>query len=882
VTGPIVTRGRSLREFVPAAYLLRDADPRGGNGMLQALLDLLDAEIATVEDELARRYASLFVETCDDVDLAHFQALLGVTQLPGNQHPRALIGNIIGYRRGKGTIATLERVAAAASGWGAHAVDYFRLLGTTQNINHVRTGATTVPVRAPGPLEWADSPFDPLAHTVDVRAQGRYDIPNVGVHLWRLGPVTTVDPSDAAPTADQLRYRFHPLGIDTPLYSIGRSLDEMSAAAAVQAVDVTEPIRMSQLRDALADYYGDSAEQSVCIYDDGVAIPVTQVSVRALDDRVSGAWGAAPPATRVAIDPLRGRLAFAAAPQGPVTVRFVRARPMEIGSRDVADATPATVELSVGGTVTLDGALAGLPAAGGVVELADSGRYAPGVPLAVAGDAAVTIRAGSGNWPVLDPTGVTIACAAGARLTLTGLLVTGAPLRITGSPAAITLDRCTLVAGVTLRPDGTPDQPDEPSLILDLDNEAGTAVSISGCLTGPVRIGAPDAVVTIADSVLADAAGAGGAGSAHPEPVLVGAPLTPFPAWPDGVAGLRLQVGVGLVLDLRLPTAPTSLDDAAQAIRAALATLALDPDVTAAVDVTTIEVAVHDNRLVLAVPGDDEVSAVDASDTDNAATLLALTGDAGAYSAWSLLGDPVPEQPVLPVVPAHLGVELGPPGLAAAPADIELATQPASVADAAGALQAALPADAGSSPLVLVSDARLRVVPGARGWAVRFVDGAAARALGLHGPAAVLAGSSDGIVPAPSVTADRTSVLGAMHVVEANLSDSIVTGALLVERQQVGCVRYSYVGAGSRTPRRYQCVGPDTAGPPRFASLRFGAAAYAQLTPNCPPQIAVGGEDGSEMGAFAAVREPLRLAAMNSVLAEYLRLTAVGSIFLES
>jgi hypothetical protein len=54
VTGPIVTRGRSLREFVPAAYLLRDADPRGGNGMLQALLDLLDAEIATVEDELAR------------------------------------------------------------------------------------------------------------------------------------------------------------------------------------------------------------------------------------------------------------------------------------------------------------------------------------------------------------------------------------------------------------------------------------------------------------------------------------------------------------------------------------------------------------------------------------------------------------------------------------------------------------------------------------------------------------------------------------------------------------------------------------------------------------------------------------------------------------
>lgn len=36
------------------------------------------------------------------------------------------------------------------------------------------------------------------------------------------------------------------------------------------------------------------------------------------------------------------------------------------------------------------------------------------------------------------------------------------------------------------------------------------------------------------------------------------------------------------------------------------------------------------------------------------------------------------------------------------------------------------------------------------------------------------------------------------------------------------------------------------------------------------------------MGAFATVREPLRLAAVNSVLAEYLRLTAAGGIFLES
>jgi hypothetical protein len=879
VTGPIVSRGRSLRDLVPSAYLLRDADPQGGAGMLAALLDLLDAEIATIEDELALRYASLFVETCDDSDLPHFQALLGVTQLPGDEHPRALIGNIIGYRRGKGTVETLERVAAAASGWDAHAVDYFRLLGTTQNVGHLRLGVTTVSVRPLGPLEWAASPFDPLAHLVDVHAAGRYDIPDVGVHLWPLGPVTTVDPSDAVPTGDPRRWRFHPLGIDAPLYSIGRTLDALGPVAPVAPLDVTAPIHPAQLRDALADYYGESAGQSICIYDDGVAVPVTQVSVRNLDDRLSGAWGAAPPGTRVAIDPVRGRLAFAAAPQGPVSVRFVRARPAEIGSRDIADTTDPTVEVTAGGAPSLADALAGLPASGGVVELAGSGRFAPAATLTVGAGADVTIRAGTGNLPVLDVTATTIDCGAGAHLTLTGLLVTGAPLQITGSPAAITVDRCTLVAGTALRPDGSAVAPGAPSLILDLADDAGTAVQILGCLSGPVRIAAPDASLTVADTILA---GAGGPGTAAAEPVLVGAELTPFPAWPDGVAGLSLQVGVDLVVDLRLPSAPSSVADAALAIRAALGALALDPDVTNAVDVPAIDVAVTGDRLVLAVPGNGAVTAVDASPTDNAATLLGLTSAAGAHSAWSLLGDPVADPPVLPDLPALLLVEQGPPGLAASPANIELLRQPTSLVDSATLLQAGLPANGSGAPLVLVSDGRLRVVPGADGWAIRFAATPAARALGLCGPVPVIAGSSDGLVPASSLTADRITVLGSVHVAEASLSDSIVTGALVTERRQSGCARYSYLGAGSLPPSTYECVGPDTSGPPRFISLRFGSAAFAQLQPTGPPQIARGGEDGSEMGAFAAVRAPLRLAAVRSVLAEYLRLTSAGQIFLES
>jgi hypothetical protein len=886
MTGPIVSRGRLLRDWLPAFYLVRDAQVSGGDGMLGALLDLLDAEVAEVEAELALRYASLFIETCSDDDLAHFQALLGLRQLPGSLNARALTGNIIAYRRGKGTIATLERAVAAVSGWNAHAVEYFRLLATTQNLNHLRPANTTVAVRDPAPLDWSGTPFDPLAHLVDVRSiatdRGRFNIPNVGVHLWRLGPVTTIDASDAV-AVDGSRFRFHPLGIDAPLYSIGGLIDAIGVAPSGPATpkDVTAPIGLLQMRRDLADYYGTADHQSVCVFVDGSAVPIEDVCACDLGD-FGGGWRNAPPTKRVAIDPTRGRLAFPAPPDGHVSVRFTRARPMEIGSRDVAPlADPAHPAVVVPDqAATLPAAISALPSGGGVIELRGSTRYAPAVGLTIAPDTDVTIQATTGNWPVLDVTNTPIDCGDGAALTLTGLLIVGDTVHITGTPASVTLDRCTLVPGHTLAPDGTPGTPDGPSLVLDVAENAGTAVALTRCVSGPIRIAAPEVTLTVADSIIT---GSGRGGAAHPEPALVGAPLAGFPTWPAGVSGLRLQIGVEAVLDLRLATDPTSADSAAAALRDALAATGIGPAPALTVDVSTISVDVHDQRLVIVVPGTGAVSAADMSDTDNAATLLGLTEAGGGYSAWSLLGDPVSDPPDLgTALPAPVAGELGVPGNGQ-PFDVQLSAAPASITDAAAALEATLASTGDATPLVLVSAGRLRVIPGRKDEAIRFADAPAARALGLYAAAPVLAGSPDGITPAPALTADRCTLLGAVHVETADVSDTIVTGTLLADRRQTGCIRYSYLGAGSQTPRQFRCVSGDAGAPqPEFVSLRYGHPGLAQQTPGCPPEIAEGAEDGSEMGAFSSVQQPQRLAAARSVLAEFVRLSAISGIVLES
>jgi hypothetical protein len=128
----------------------------------------------------------------------------------------------------------------------------------------------------------------------------------------------------------------------------------------------------------------------------------------------------------------------------------------------------------------------------------------------------------------------------------------------------------------------------------------------------------------------------------------------------------------------------------------------------------------------------------------------------------------------------------------------------------------------------------------------------------------------------PAATIERSTILGATFFVRLPLaSDTIFTEKVTVEREQDGCVRFSFVPAGSVTPQQYRCQPSMTSGPttwlvPSFGSLDYGHPRYAQLRLSTPREIRTGADDGAEMGAFNHLKQPQRETNLRIRLEEYL------------
>src|SRR5207302_1594468 len=92
-----------------------------------------------------------------------------------------------------GTVEMLEELAHDVSGWPARAIEFLQVLSTTQYLNHLRLNHLSfASLRDAAALELIGTPFDTAAHTADVRSitslRGTYNIPNIGLFLWRLQP----------------------------------------------------------------------------------------------------------------------------------------------------------------------------------------------------------------------------------------------------------------------------------------------------------------------------------------------------------------------------------------------------------------------------------------------------------------------------------------------------------------------------------------------------------------------------------------------------------------------------------------------------------------------------------------------------------------------
>ncbi len=331
-----------LYQLLPAIHRLRDAE----QGLpLRALLAVIEQELTALEADTARLYDNWFIETCDEWTVPYIGDLVGARPIrpvpSAGVSARAWVANTLAYRRRKGTALVLEQLARDVTGWPAAAVEFFQRLATTQHMNHVRlASAATASVRDAARADLACASagaFDPFAHLLEVRnadtAGGRFNIPNVGIFLWRLRaqPLGQGAPGDADADFISARrsaagwWHMHPAGVDAPLFNPPRTETGGAVTQAAREENASAPLRPLALHAELERLRaGDAGTAPVFM---AGRDPVLRVFVRLAGETLpveiarEGLWicdipdaVTLPVPPRVAaIDVQRGRMAFPAA-----------------------------------------------------------------------------------------------------------------------------------------------------------------------------------------------------------------------------------------------------------------------------------------------------------------------------------------------------------------------------------------------------------------------------------------------------------------------------------------------------------------------------------------------------------------------------------------
>lgn len=545
----------TLLALLPAFYRERDAelgDP------LRALLGVIARQGALVEADIERLYDNAFIETCDDWVVPYIGDLLGVRALypvggTAAFGPRALVANTLRLRRRKGTALVLEELAFDTTGWRARAVEFFERVSTTQYLNHLRPHSLRMPdLRQPRPLARIDGPFGTEARTADVRTlpAGRYNLPNVGLCLWRLQAYPVQRATARPATTRPGFYTFDPLGLDQPLFNRPRTETDISHLA--EPVNVPEALHWHDLhaelesrRQALTDgedpddrYFAEAGGGPVLrVWIDDKAVPAEHLVICDLGPIPTVApedWRHPPATLTVAarkagrphmtfpaaggmlagIDPRRGRLALPAGiTASRVEVGYAYGFPGDIGAgpydrrpgpgdSNPLAALPAAADFEVviripsAATPTLSSAFNAPANPADAVNRVIAGKRTLLVldtdateavaPALDLPDSHLAIQAAPGRRPVLVGD-FALKGNASTRLSLGGLLLDGA-LRLQGRLNAVTLRHCSLVPG--------------KGGIAHTGSGTDLELSLYRCLSGPLRSNRPLAAVVLRDCLI--------------------------------------------------------------------------------------------------------------------------------------------------------------------------------------------------------------------------------------------------------------------------------------------------------------------------------------------------------------------------------------------
>ncbi len=117
---------------------------------------------------------------------------------------------------------------------------------------------------------------------------------------------------------------------------------------------------------------------------------------------------------------------------------------------------------------------------------------------------------------------------------------------------------------------------------------------------------------------------------------------------------------------------------------------------------------------------------------------------------------------------------------------------------------------------------------------------------------------------------NQSTIFGKADLHRLEASEALITGLVNVVDTQNGCFRFSAAPKVSRLPRPYESFLFETDTNHWFISRKFGETGYAQLSDTSPTNLYRGAENGSEIGAFSSLLNPIKLDGLKNKIDEYM------------
>ena len=904
-----------LWKLMPAVYRSLDTDQFETNGPLRELTLRIGASAAEVRRNIDRLWDDQSIETCDDWAIPYIADLLGARLVYGlgARGQRLDVANTIDYRRRKGTLAVVEQIAHDITQWDIKAVEFFRRLARNR---HGLDPALATPggaalaqaegligrltgtpiggfanLRNVNGAAKAGSGFDEFFYSADTRApSGRYGwhaISHLGIFVWRLqsfvvGPTTPVAVHNCPGW-----FCFDPTGRDAPLFCAGASAFGAEWTSPTEA-QVPGPMSQALLNDSLlAPIIAGSGQIGAQLKTKGWGSNAAHLPNVGDLLTIQGVNAVEPLTLQDTGVPQVFAITAPVSADINSTATLTIFPPVQVGG---AHAT-VTAAPADGATLTLLGAAID-PLYPASIQVREPSLDPPLVPAE-----ALKLRPQRGRFQWLEAVAPTTIYAYGFPSEIgagpydrsgqeTPIPAPAPELEISGGGPALT-NAPASAATIIIKDSLTYDAPAAPRLVKALTLRAVNrqrplvrlaagqklvfiGASAEATLTldglfisgGDIVLKGQFASVTIACCTFDPGNPAPGVTPASPPQ---SPPSSLYAIAADGrelsLSRLFIDAAIGALNIDRCVLGPVRT-------REISLTGSPPPDPTLAVlGAGNVETATICNSIVQAIEI-SRPSVIDAGAVQDptrllrrlqlgvdpvAARLRSLRPAIGALFgalASPPLATPPPAPALLTALLNEINAVIAGPSIydPASFADVALSEHTQQLRAAAHPLQ---PAPALNR--ALLEDAFPLDLAEA---ALAFGDGA--------------------------LNLSRCTVLGRVVAHQLQASECILRQMVQVDDLQDGCIRFSAIARNAQVPRQYECV-RIAEGAPLFTTTQFGQPGFAQLAPTADLQrlpaanangvensISAGAADGSEMGAYARDKNPIRARALMLKMQEYM------------